>query len=59
MRVITPPMKAPIITVFRKQTGPVTRCWFFANSRPVEMSEQLAILEAKRGNVNIKTVGDA
>jgi hypothetical protein len=49
-----------VITVFRKysSTGR-TKCWYFSGGKRFNMSEPLAIQQAARGAVQIKTVEDA
>lgn len=50
------PPREPVITVFRKISPSGNRCWYYSDSRPHEMSERLAIKDAARGKVRLKTI---
>jgi hypothetical protein len=59
MPIIARPLGTPFLTVFQKTTGGVSRYWFYANFRAVEMTERLALRDFKRGKIILKTVADA
>jgi hypothetical protein len=47
---------SPTITVYRKISPSGNRCWYYAGGFPHEMCEALAIKEAQRGKIKLKTI---
>jgi hypothetical protein len=50
------PQRAPIITVMRRFTAGHARCWYYDGGIPIEMSPELAEIEARKGRVKLKTL---
>jgi hypothetical protein len=55
-RVITAPLRTPTLTVWRKFTAGVARYWYYSGGVPHDMSEAIALKEAYKGRLLIKTV---